>query len=161
MTRAFNHLLLFSLFGIAMWFFGNLYEAIVIGPNMLQNSVHQLQAWRNFFVVTNPVFFYVPVPQLATVAVIILFIKTPADKTEIKRYLKTATIFQVVSIILSVYIITQLNMKLFFGDLSQYQDQLNGLALQWNILNLIRVCMAAVVLVFVFRAYVQTQKLMN
>jgi hypothetical protein len=160
-SKSFNNLLLFSLFGIAMWFFGNLYEAIVIGPNMLTDSMVRMGHWQNFFVFTNPAFFYVPVPQLATVILITLFFKTDPQKTELKRLLKLANIFQVTSIMLSVYIITQINFKLFFGDLTKYANSVYSMALLWNSLNFIRVCLVAAALTFVFKAYLQTQKTVN
>ena len=157
-SKRFNSLLLFALFGIAMWFFGNLYEAIVIGPNILHDTAVSLGHWQSFFAVTNPAFFYVPVPQLATVVLIILFFKAGGQGPELKHYLKWATIFQVASIVLSVYIITQINFKLFFGDLTKYADRLYSLALLWNILNLIRIALVGIALVFLFKAYLQAQK---
>ena len=160
-NKLFNNLLLFSLFGIAMWFFGNLYEAIVIGPNMLTDTLVRMGHWQNYFVVTNPIYFYVPVTQLATVILIILFFKTDGQKAVLKRLLKLATLFQVVSILLSIYIITQINLKLFFGDLTRYADSLSSMALVWNVLNIIRVVLVGVALVFVFKAYLETQKNQN
>lgn len=153
MNKLFSHLLLFSLFGIAMWFFGNLYEAIVIGPNMLENSGQRLHYWQNFFVVINPVFFYVPIPPLAAVSLIVLFFIVPKEEVKIKKQLKLANIFQITSLALSTYIITQLNFKLFFGDLEKYADQIPSRALLWNILNLLRVALIAIALRFVFNAY--------
>ena len=144
-----------------MWFFGNLYEAIVIGPNMLIDSVHRLQAWQEFFVLTNPIFFYVPVTQLATIVLVVLFIKTPDGRAEIKRFLKWASILQVVSIILSIYIITQINLKLFFGDLSKISSEVFQMALMWNVLNIVRVFLVGVALCFIFKAYIRTQKELN
>ncbi|RIR19529.1 DUF1772 domain-containing protein, partial [Mycobacteroides abscessus] len=41
-------LMYFTVFGIAMWFFGNLYEAIVIGPNIAGDSKEQLRAFQQF-----------------------------------------------------------------------------------------------------------------
>ncbi len=157
-SRLFNILLLFALFGIGMWFFGNLYEGIVIAPNMLNDTATRMEHWQKFFVVTNPVFFYVPVPQLATVVLLILFFKSDKQKPVLRHYLKLASIFQVASLILSVYIITQINFKLFFGDLNKYSGQLSSLALLWNALNVIRVLLVAAVLTFTFKAYLQTQK---
>jgi hypothetical protein len=160
-NRLFNRLLLFSLFGIAMWFFGNLYEAIVIGPNLLHDSVNRVHAWQQFFMVTNPAWFYVPVPQVATIVLLVLYVKTPGSNVELKRFMRMASIFQLVSILLSVYVILQINLKLFFGDLSQNADKISSMALAWNVLNIIRVILVGVGLTFVFKAYLQTQKERN
>jgi hypothetical protein len=156
--KLYRNLLLFSLFGIAMWFFGNLYEGIVIGPNMLENSVQRLRSWQDFFVTTNPIFFYVPISQLATITLLILFFRTPKQETELNRQLKLASIFLVSSMVLSVYIITQVNFKLFFGNIEKYSDQVQSKAILWNILNLFRVVLVAISLTFVFKAYIQTQQ---
>jgi hypothetical protein len=156
--KLFSKVLLFSLFGTAMWFFGNLYEGIVLGPNMLENSVQRMHAWQNFFVVTNPVFFYVPIPLLATMSLTVLFFVAPKQEIEIKRQLKLATILQVVSLTLSIYIITQLNFKLFFGDLGNDADQISSKALLWNIMNALRVVLVALALVSIFKAYIQTER---
>ena len=160
-NKLFTNLLLFSLIGTAMWFFGNLYEAIVMGPNMLNDTMTRMEHWQHFFVLTNPIFFYVPVTQLATVVLIILFFNTASQKVELKRFLKLASIFQIAAIILSVYIITQINLKLFLGDLSKYADQVSSLATLWNILNILRVLLVGLGLTFTFKAYLQTQKAPN
>src|SRR4051794_13246582 len=117
------NLLRFALFGIAMWFFGNLYEAVVIGPNMLgADALQKLHNFQKFFITTNPVFFYIPLSPLATAATVFIYFKTPKTKTVLKRHLKMASIFLTISVALSVYMITQLNLKLFFGDLTKYTD---------------------------------------
>ncbi|MCW3125825.1 MAG: hypothetical protein JWO03_1483 [Bacteroidetes bacterium] len=155
--KLFNNMLLFSLFGIAMSFFGNLYEGIVIGPNMLQDSIHRMQYWQKFFVATNPAFFYVPVTQLAAIISVVLYFKTDKQKVALKKKLKLAAIFQIASIALSVYIITQINLKLFFGDLEKYRDAVSYMALLWNVLNAVRILLVGIALTFTFRAYVIAQ----
>ena len=157
-NKLFSNLLLFSLFGTTMWFFGNLYEGIVIAPNMLENSIQRMHSWQDFFVVTNPIFYYVPLPPLATVALVVLYFKTPNQKTALKRRLKMASIFQIASIVLSIYIITQINLKLFFGDLEKYTDEIQSMAILWNVLNVFRLALVATALTFTFKVYVQIQK---
>jgi hypothetical protein len=156
--KLYNSLLLFSLFGVAMWFFGNLYEGVVIGPNMLNNSIRRMHAFQDFFVLTNPIFFYIPIPQLSTITLLVLYFKTPKQKHTLKRQLKLASIFLIISLVLSVYIITQLNFKLFFGDLEKYAGQIQIKALSWNILNVFRLTLVAIAMVFIFNAYIQVKK---
>jgi len=156
--KSFKNLLIFSLFGIAMWFFGNLYEGIVLMPNTLFGSVQKLQAWQNLFVESNPAYFYL-IANLAVVATWILFFRTPKESTDIKRLLKYASLILLAAIVLSVYIITQINLKFFFGDLSKYDTvQIHSAAVLWNVLNSIRVVLVGAALVFMFRANVETQK---
>jgi hypothetical protein len=157
-SRLYNILLLFSLFGIAMWFFGNLYEAVVIGPNMLGNSDVKMRAFRDFFTSTNPAFFYIPVSQLAVLISIFLYLKTPKDKHILKRTLLRAVIVLVIAMIITIYLVTQINIKLFFGDEILSLQQMTNLAVTWNILNIVRILLAAVALGYIFKAWSRFQK---
>ena len=136
--RQTNNIFLFSLFGVGMWFFGNLYECIVIGPNMLSDSVARLTSFQDFFITTNQIYYYVPIPILAVISVVFIYFKTPKQDLEIKGRLKLASILLTISIILSTYIIAELNFKLFFGDIEKYANVISSLTIQWNILNIIR-----------------------
>lgn len=146
-------LVIFALFGMALWFFGNLYEAVVIAPNLLVDSTTKAHAWQVFFTVTNPVFFYVPLGPLAVVAMIILYIKMRSRDRLLERYLRIALIFGLSGLLLGVYIITQINLKLFFGNIEELAPRLHGLAVQWNILNGIRVGCLLVVIIYLFKSY--------
>jgi hypothetical protein len=141
----------FTVFGIAMWFFGNLYEAVVIGPNIAGDTKEQLRAFQQFTVVTNPVYYYIPLTQIAAVTLIVWFVRTPWRAPE-KRSLFIASLAEIAAVALSIYIIVKLNMTLFFGSLGETPDELHRLALQWNLLNLIRVGVTALALVFALGA---------
>ena len=144
-------LMYFTVFGIAMWFFGNLYEAVVIGPNSAGDTKEQLRAFQQFTVVTNPVYYYIPLTQIAAVTLIVWFVRTPWRAPE-KRSLFIASLAEIAAVALSIYIIVKLNMTLFFGSLGETPDELHRLALQWNLLNLIRVGVTALALVFALGA---------
>ncbi|OHU70594.1 hypothetical protein BKG86_12445 [Mycobacteroides chelonae] len=144
-------LMYFTVFGIAMWFFGNLYEAVVIGPNIAGDTKEQLRAFQQFTVVTNPVYYYIPLTQIAAVTLIVWFVRTPWRAPE-KRSLFIASAAEIAAVALSIYIIVKLNMTLFFGSLGETPDELHRLALQWNLLNLIRVGVTALALVFALGA---------
>lgn len=144
-------LMYFTVFGIAMWFFGNLYEAVVIGPNIAGDTKEQLRAFQQFTVVTNPVYYYIPLTQIAAVTLIAWFVRTPWGAPE-KRSLFIASLAEIAAVALSIYIIVKLNMTLFFGSLGETPDELHRLALQWNLLNLIRVGVTALALVFALGA---------
>src|ERR1700761_4727160 len=118
-NRTITRLLSFAIFFLALWFFGNLYEEIVITPNQLSNSYEKLQHWQHFFTETNPMYFYVPFTQLAVVVICILYIKIH-DSVQ-KSFLRKASIFGILGILISVPIITQINVKLFFGDLDKFK----------------------------------------
>lgn len=144
-------LMYFTVFGIAMWFFGNLYEAVVIGPNIAGDTKEQLRTFQQFTVVTNPVYYYIPLTQIAAVTLIVWFVRTPWRAPE-KRSLFIASLAEIAAVALSIYIIVKLNMTLFFGSLGETPDELHRLALQWNLLNLIRVGVTALALVFALGA---------
>lgn len=151
-------LLAFSLFGIALWFFGNLYEGVVIAPNMLYDSVSKIRDWQDFFEITNPVYFYIPVSPLAVFVIVFLYFKTSRDNAALKRHLKYAIIFGLPAFGLGIVIITQINFKLFFGDIQKYTAVTHRLSVLWNCLNIARVLLLAPVLFHTFKACIEHSK---
>ena len=125
-TKLFKNLLLFSLFGIALYFFGILYEGVVYGPKLMDVSMERMLFWKNFTSVISPIIYYVPWVYLATLALIVLYFKTPKEKAELKNKLQWASILQIVSLALTIYILTQINFKLRFGNLEKYADAIPG-----------------------------------
>jgi len=154
-----NNLLLFALFGIALWFFGNLYEGIVIAPNMLSDSIHKARDWQDFFVITNPIMFYIPVAPVATFVIIFLYFKTSSDNIILKGHFKRATLFGVLAFALGIFIVTQINLKLFFGVIEKYSAaEVYKMSLHWNVLNIVRVGLLIPALIHTFKAYVWTRQ---
>jgi hypothetical protein len=151
-NTTFNKLLIFSLFFMAHWFFGNLYEEIVLAPNLLTNSYGALKNWQGYFTITNQIYYYVPFTQIAVFIVCYLYFKTN-DKTE-KIFLKKASIFGLLSIALTSIIVTQLNIKLFFGDLDKYKKQVFTLSVIWLIGNAIRLYLVGSSLYYIFKTYI-------
>jgi hypothetical protein len=160
-NNLFNNLLLFSLFGIALGFFGKLYEGVVVAPKMLDSSMERMLFWHDFYSVINPIIFYIPLLPLATITLAILYFKTPKLKAELKKRLGLASIFQIVALALTFYIVTQINLKLYFGDVEKYADVIPSKTLLLNILSVVRLVFAAIALTFIFKAYTETQKAEN
>jgi hypothetical protein len=154
-TKLFKYLLLFSLFGIALGFFGELYEGVVLIPKMLEASAKRMLLWKNYYEVISPIVYYIPLTPLATITVLILYFKTPTQKTELKKQLKLATIFQIASLTLTFYIVKQVNLQLCFSDLEKYANEIPSKAFLVNILSVFRLMLAAMALAFAFRAYIQ------
>ena len=154
-TRLFNNLLLFSLFGIALYFFGILYEGVVYGPKMMDVSMERMLFWKSFTSVISPIVYYVPWTYLATITLVVLCFKAPA---ELKTRLRWASIFQIVSLVITIYILAGINFKASFGNLEKYADAIPDKVLAFNILSFFRIILAATALIFVFKGYVQTQK---
>lgn len=137
-SKSSDRLLLFTLFFTAHWFFGNLYEELVIVPNQLADTTIALGHWQAFFKFSNPMYYYVPLTQLAILIIWYLYFRASSDDE--KNWLGKASLFGLLSILITVAIVTQINLKLFFGNLSEYQDQeLYKLSVIWLIGNLIRI----------------------
>lgn len=153
--KIFNRLLQFSLFFMALWFFGNLYEELVLIPNQLTDCYGKLQHWQQFFTITNPMYFYVPFTQLAVIVICILHFRVSDIKQ--KEFLKKASVFGVSAIIITGIIVTQINLKIFFGDLNKYKDQLFTLSVIWLIGNAIRLYLVWNSLYYIFKTYILRQ----
>jgi hypothetical protein len=156
--KNYSNLLLFSLLGICLWFFGNLYEGIVITPNLLTDSIKKIYHWQQFFTITNPVFFYIPFVPMAIVTTFFLYFKTTKETPILKRALAYAAIFLALALGLGIFIITQINLKLFFGNMEKCSPDIHQLSVLWNILNMIRVILLAFTVYHVFNAYIFIQK---
>lgn len=156
--KLFNNLLLFSLFGITLGFFGILYEGVVYGPKLLDVSMERMLFWKSFTVVISPIIYYFPLVHLATITLLVLYFKTPKEKTELKKTLKISSICQILSLVLTIYILTQINFKLRFGNLEKYGDTISANVLLFNILSVFRIVLGAIALILVFKSYVSNQK---
>jgi hypothetical protein len=150
--KAFNLLLVFALFFIAYWFFGNLYEQIVMIPNQLVDSYETMKAYQAYFKVSNPIFYFVPLTQLAVIVTWILHFRA-IDENQ-KRLLKKASIFGLLSLLLTAIIVTQINLKLFSADLELIKDQLYTLSLWWLIGNAVRIYLVGSTLYYLLKVYV-------
>lgn len=149
--KTFDRLLAFSLFFLAHWFFGNLYEQIVLAPNQLTNSYQALKNWQGYFTVTNPIYYYVPFTQVAVLVVCYLYFKT--TRASEKQLLKKAGLFGLLSIVATVFIVTQLNLKLFFGDIDKHRHEIYALSVLWLIGNTLRLYLVGSSLYFTFKTY--------
>ena len=157
-ARLFNSFLLFSLFGIALSFFGMLYEGIVVIPKMLDASRERMQFWQSFYRVINPIMFYIPLVPVATLLLLFLYVNTRKQTDEFKKQLGWAAITQVLSLVLTFYIVTQVNLKLYFSDIGKYAGIIPFKTVLVNILSVIRLVFSAIALFLLFRSYVDTQQ---
>jgi hypothetical protein len=69
-----------------------------------------------------------------------------------------AGVLQIMVLAMTFYIVTRINLKLCFSDIEKYADIIPGKVLLINILSVIRLVLGAMALIFIFRAYMQTQK---
>lgn len=83
---------------------------------------------------------------------------TPKEKSGLRKRLITASLFQIASLVLTFYILTQINFGRSFGNLDKYADEIPGKAFLFNLLSFIRIGLGAIAVAFVFKACMQTQK---
>ena len=156
--KLFNNLLVFSLFGIALGFFGVLYEGVVYGPKFLDVSMERMQFWKAFTAVISPIPYYIPIYPIGIILLVVLTFGIPKEKAGLRKRLIMASLFQIVSLALTIYILTQINFRRSFGDLQKYAAEIPGKVVLFNILSVIRIGLGAIAVAFVFRACMQTQK---
>ena len=159
--KLFNKLLVFSLFGIALGFFGILYEGIVYGPKFLDVSTERMQFWKAFTTVISPIPYYIPIYPIATILLVVLSFRAPKEKSRLRKRLIAAGLFQIASLALTFYILTQINFRRSFGDLQKYASEIPGKAVLFNILSIIRIVLGAIAVAFVFKGCMQSQKEQN
>ncbi len=87
-SKTFNNLLLFALFGVALGFFGILYEGVVYGPEFLDTSMDRMLFWKSFTTIISPLAYYTPWVGLGTLTLVVLFFMTPKLKPLLKNRLK-------------------------------------------------------------------------
>lgn len=153
--QTFNTLLFLYLFFMAQWFFGNVYEEIVMVPNHLIDTFNTLTGYVAYFHITNPVFYFVPFTQLAIIIVLILYSK--CDEMNQKRLLKKASIFGIIAILLTVVIVTQINVKIFSANFANYQDQLYTLSVFWLLGNAVRIFLVGASIYYAGKVYILRQ----
>lgn len=73
-------LTLTTVVGLAYWMFGNVYEAVVFSPNWVADSPAQLTRLNEFFVVTSPTLYFVPLALVALALVwVVSWLNTDPD----------------------------------------------------------------------------------
>ena len=139
--KTFSVLLFISIFFMSQWFFGNLYEEIVMVPNHLTDTEKTMTGYVAYFHTTNPIFYFVPFTQLAILIVIFLYFK--CEDPHQKRLLKNASLFGILALLVTVLIVTQINVKIFSADFANYRHQLHTLSILWLLGNAVRMLLVA------------------
>lgn len=152
-----KNLTLTAVIGLAYWFFGNLYEEIVISPNWITDSPAQMKRLNEFFINTSPTVYFVPLTQIATILVWILFATNKTN--EVRREYRIASIFAVLSTAINIVIVSTIVLTLFGADYAAKADMLNAYCWRWNILNIVRMTLVATTTFYMFNAYRKLDKL--
>ena len=123
--------------GLAYWFFGNLYEAVVISPNWVVDSSQQLRRLNEFFTVTTPTLYFVPVTMVATVLVWVAHALN--RRADLRAAYRRASMLAVALTGLNLVIVTTVLPHLF-GDAGGDPQRW---AWTWNVLNGFRMALTA------------------
>jgi hypothetical protein len=132
------------------WFFGNLYEQ-VLTPNAIVASIEQINAYNRFFTVTEPYFYYIPLTQIGTLLTIFLAFRLRAES--FSGDLRKSAVTTVLATFLTIYIVTQYNLKMFFGDVNHLGERVHELFFQWAVLNAVRILLLGITIIYLLRAY--------
>jgi hypothetical protein len=134
----FKNLLAFSVSGIALGFFGMLYEGVVVLPAMLEPAPERMLFWNHFYSIINPVVYYIPVVPLATIILLFLYLKTYGSRPEVKWKLGGASFCQLIALLLTVYLIKGIDLRMHFNNIEKYSAVIPRKTLLANILSGIR-----------------------
>ncbi len=156
-TRAVSRLLRFALFGLALWFFGNLYEEVVLMPNWVVASFDTLRVYTGYFRVVIQYHYYVPLTQLAVVTLLVLAYRAEPHLLPLRPALRRAGGWGLAGVALTVPIVVFLNTQLFIGKLSLTEAEAHRLGWYWLAGNLLRLGCVGAALRYALRAYVQHQ----
>lgn len=141
----------FALFGLALWFFGNLYEEVILMPNWLVAPLDVLTAYNRYYSVVIQYHYYVPITQLAVIILIVLcFIDNPARQLA-QPELRWAAIWGALGIALTVCIVLSLNLDLFIGELKLSEAEAHRKGLIWMIGNAVRLFCVGFSVSYAFR----------
>ncbi|CCG98609.1 hypothetical protein FAES_0598 [Fibrella aestuarina BUZ 2] len=127
-----------SLFGLLLWFFGNLYEEVILMPNWLVAPLDVLHAYNRFYSVVLQYHYYVPITQLAVLTLVWLCFRQNPARLVAPAALKRAAIWGGVGTLLTVLIVLQLNVKLFLGPVAVPEAEAHRLGVLWMLGNAIR-----------------------
>ncbi|RZU53119.1 hypothetical protein EV385_5005 [Krasilnikovia cinnamomea] len=144
-------LTLVAVLGLAYWFFGNLYEAIVFSPNWVVDTPAQMTRLHGFFVNTGPTLYFVPLTFLAALLTWLLLAlnRDPALRADYRR----ASLVAVVLMGLNAFIVATVVSKLFGAGYPADPERLSAYAWRWNVLNVLRMMLTATAAVILFNAF--------
>jgi hypothetical protein len=146
-----------SILGLAYWFYGNLYEAIVFSPNWIHDSPAQMKRLNEFFVHTSPAVYFIPITVIAVFILWFLNFKNKVDS--IKRDYRMASVYAFIVMVLTVCIVTCVLSKMFGSGFYQNPGEVNLYCWAWNILNILRIVLVVITTYYVFNAYRKLDKM--
>ncbi|MEV6299914.1 hypothetical protein AB0M02_10990 [Actinoplanes sp. NPDC051861] len=150
-TRTQRLLTLSAVLGLAYWFFGNLYETVVISPNWIEDSPAQLTRLNQFFTNTSPTLYFVPLTPLAVALVWLLWWRNRDDT--LRADYRRAGVASLLLTALNAAIVGLIIPRLFGPEALAHPEHLLPAAWSWNGLNLVRMALTATTAWFLFQAF--------
>lgn len=148
---------LFSIFGITYWFFGNLYEAVVFGPNWVIKDPNHLKHLNDFFVNSSPTAYFIPMTLLAAISIWVL---TFFNKIEtVKREYRMASILALIITVMTSLIVSLVLSKMFGPGYFENPSEGSFYGMLWNILNALRLLLEVATIYYLFNVYRRLDKL--
>lgn len=144
-------LTLLAALGMAYWFFGNLYEAVVFSPNWVEDSPAQFARLNGFFTNTGPTLYFVPLTPLAIVLVWALWWRNRDD--DLRADYRYAGVASLVLTALTIGIVALVIPRLFGAEALAHPAQLRTAAWWWNGLNVLRMILTAITGWHLFQAF--------
>ena len=128
---------------LAQWFFGNLYEAVAIVPNLMSLIDLKSRAGEALFETKtrSPIAYYVPASALALPLLTILTVTALLRHTAGVPYIVSACGFVIAGGALTVYIVRSVNLELFFEPPSDLV-RAGTLLAKWKMLNYLRLTLS-------------------
>ena len=153
--RALRFFISFTGIGLAHWFFGNLYETVVFTPNTLADPATALTHWNAFTRVSTPVWYYIPMSPLTFLASVAACVLGRHRGVVLRQWLLRTLVLTTLATALTVYIVTQINVNVFFSgmNLITHRDQVNTMIWTGIPLGLTRLVATGIGLYSAIRSY--------
>jgi hypothetical protein len=142
---------LLTVLGMAYWFFGNLYEAVVFSPNWIDDSPTQFARLDGFFTNTGPTLYFVPLTQLATALTWLLWWRNRDD--EVRTDYRRAGLASLALTTLTAAFVGLVIPRMFGADALANPAGLQPAAWTWNVLNVGRMILTATTGWYLFQAF--------
>jgi hypothetical protein len=128
---------------LANWFFGNLYEAIALVPNLMPLIALKSRASEALFETKarSPIAYYVPASALALPLLAVLTITALLRHAAGASYLLSACGLVLAGGALTVYIVRSINLELFFEPPADLV-RAGRLLANWQMLNYLRLTLS-------------------
>lgn len=141
----------FALFGLALWFFGNLYEEVILMPNWLAAPLDVLRVYNRYYTVVIQYHYYVPTTQLAVFTLIGLCVTNNTARQLAPTNLRRAALWGALGLLLTVGIVLSLNLDLFIGRLTLSEVEAHRKGLIWMVGNAARLVCVGLSFGYAFR----------